>query len=203
MWRGLLILALVSGCGKGKHTDEGDADADADADSDTDTDTDADSDTDTDTDTDADTDGPLCDQDLVGALSPASECLTQTIACGETVEGTTEGGLSYYDYQTYNTYHCLGTWGTGVNWDASDQVFEFEQTDHQVATFAIETCDGMGLHAIRKEWDTCPTLDIVPICTAGEEQVQTFTIDDPATYWIVVDAIDGYEGNFRLTVTCE
>ena len=220
---GWLLAALVLGCSnKLTPGDAGPNGGDTDVSVENDTDTDADTDSDTDSDTDTDTSGdPLCTTDLTGLFPdlgdlPDSayqdgECVTQSLGCGDEIEGTTVGGSTYYDKDSYQKWRCLSDFGTNEGWEEPERIFEIYVED-TVATVTLETpCGGLGLFRLRSE-DVCPPTTYDKTCGGSKEgvsaDVQTLQLIQssaaaPSRWEVVVDGYQDFAGNFRLKVTCE
>ena len=199
----MLFAAPAVSCSNELQPVDGDADTDADADGDADADTDAD--------TDAD---PWCNADWSGNLpSPSGVCMTDNIGCGDVIEGTTEGGSTYYENTHYLAWFCRGRWDTAdTDWSASERVFQYIADAPSSATFTLEACGDLALRSV-STGDECPSSAYSKSCEASawatqwDHSTQTLEVQNPADsprrLEIVVDGLDGYEGNFRLTVQCQ
>jgi len=184
---------------------DADADADSDADADADSDADADGDSDADADTDADTESTFCESDFSGNMSPPADCITQTISCGDVLEGTTVGGSTSFDMQAYTDFQMIGPWGGGIDWDAAERAFVLSLPAYTDATVTLDDpCGDMGVRGMRT--GECPTTDYTYATQVGSHSapnvIRLNTVGTPYDYLVIVDGIDGFEGNFTLTVDC-
>ncbi len=187
-----------------------DTDTDADTDADTDSDTDADADTDADSDTDADTD---TDADIDCANPPAPEpvdalnCTTSTLACGETVRATTEGGTSQLNGADY-----ASSWGCAVVGSSSYQGGERMHAFVHPGTGSVQVeldspCEDLDLFVMRWESDeTCVRSGVsIGECEGdthnGGGAVTVYNTNE-SRYVIVVEGADGEIAPYDLRLVC-
>ena len=180
-----------------------DADADGDSDADSDSDTDADSDSDTDTDTDL-----TCDETFSTAPPGGPDCYTATLDCGETVQGTTEGGDSTFVGEDWESWYCTPNLDRH-DYGGPERVYTMFVPEGVTAYFDLETpCADLDLMVLYwQDEDVCPTsASNIRECEAGDGEGDTDDAsvwsDVGAQYLVVVDAKDGETANYELTVTC-
>ncbi|MFH1464216.1 MAG: hypothetical protein ABIO70_07505 [Pseudomonadota bacterium] len=212
----LLLSALAFGlCGQtcelvkdDTDTPEGDTDTDGDTDSDTDGDTDGDTDADADSDadSDADADPTFCDDAQSEAPPAGPDCLSGSIACGESITATTVGGSQAFTWSEYEDWYCLVPEGT---YDASERVYAFEAPGESVASFELYSpCDDLDLVVIRWEDESaCPAPGAgIHECEADTSpaggEIPVVYSDRDSRYLVVVDGKNVAEANFTLSVTC-
>jgi hypothetical protein len=204
-----LLPSIALDCGTktdDSTTPEGDADADADGDGDTDADADGDTDADADADSDADTDPDFCDDALSDAPPSGPSCLSGTIACGESVTATTEGGSEHFRAVHYEAFYCLVPDGL---YTGPERVYAIELEGDVLATFSLYSpCGDLDLVVLRDdEAGPCPAEDqLLTECeadvSAGSGSTSVWT-DRPSRYLVIVDGKDPLEANFELSVSCE
>jgi hypothetical protein len=168
--------------------------------------TDADVDTDTDADTDTDVD-PFCDDALSTDAPAGPDCVTETIACGDEIEATTEGGSEQFVGDDYTHFFCF------VNvynraYDAAERVYALDLPAGTTATITADAvCDDVDLAVMFwADEDRCPTYDDGLSNCEGDDRDGS---DDAVVSWdvdsrwlIVVEPKYGEPTNFRLRVDC-
>jgi hypothetical protein len=227
MGRMVGLVVLCAGCGdewflsgdKGDDDDStsvsdettpGDADADADADSD------ADSDTDTDTDADCPLD---CDGDPIATPDPGSgvgACVTETVQCGDVVEGTLVGGSQVYDYDFWLLVGELDAlFGEYTALDGPERVYTMRVEPGQVVRATFETCFDLWANWVLMgdtggafcDTDTYYTAgvfegDATTGCPYGWYTERLNSGSSPYDLELIVEGLYGATGNYRLTVEC-
>ncbi len=209
----LLLLLGLPACDEkpddtGPDTPEGDTDTDTDADGDTDADADGDTDADgdADADTDADTDPDFCAEVLPSPAPTGPDCITGSIACGETVTSTTEGGSTHFGWQHYENFYCLVP---EDNYESPERVYEIELEGSVLATFELYSpCGDLDLIVLRQdEAGPCPDPDqLLTECesdtSSGSGSTEVWT-DRTSRYLVIVDGKTTVEENFEISVACE
>ncbi len=240
IWLSVLLFGACSDPVKGGNPDtvppvddtgptDTDTDTDADTDTDTDTDADADSDADADADTDADTDVDTADTGLStgdpldcyadyqsgtpneGAAG-LGVCITEQIACGDVIYGSTNGASNYY---TYDDWYSIGAVGTLLNeqdaFDGPDRSYVYiGQGQGQVISVRVESCMNTWafwlLHG-DVNYEVCDVGSTGGYFEYGSEFDQ-FTNRlgpvNPGTYdtEFVIEGLYGATGNYKMTVEC-
>lgn len=160
-----------------------------------------------------DTGGPvdtaLCDETFPTDAPPGPDCLTSTLACGDEVEGTTEGGSNVMTFDNWEGWFCTPNLDRH-DYDGPERVFRIFVPEATTATFSLETpCDDLDLFVFYwQDDDSCPTAgNGILECEAGDstsdrEDASVWS-DVGAWYLVAVDAKDGGTANFRLSVACQ
>ncbi|MCB9794857.1 MAG: hypothetical protein H6741_19300 [Alphaproteobacteria bacterium] len=160
---------------------------------------------------DSGTPGPLdvdCDLDAYSTAAPAGPgCLSGTIACGETVYGTTDGGDNLMEADLYRASFCFVPYG---DYDGPERVYALEIPRDTRATVHIDTSCTDLAHAIMRwpDEDRCPYGDqfLISECEgddAGSGGTEVLEIFNPGRFLVVIDGDAGVTGNFGIQVECE
>jgi hypothetical protein len=151
-------------------------------------------------------DAGACAERTPGAVS-GPDCVSGSIACGESVEGTTAGGTSVFDAKNYQAWYCLVSAG---GYDGAERVFSFVQPADSVATITLRSpCADLDLFVMAwNEADRCPSDEtILSTCevddAAGGGVVTDLWSSHETRYLVVVDGKTSDEDNFELSVSCE
>lgn len=213
----VLSAALVVGCSR--NIDVGDDTGTDDTGTD---DTGEDSDTSTDSDSDTETgggdSGGLDCQATYSTPDPFGgtgddACLTQTLSCGDDFFQSTEGGTtiadSVYDQPSDGGFWACSPGVVGVNadWSAAERFYELDIPPDTSVTLRLDAkCGDLFIRAIRSETPCDVTHEHNCWLPSISGSKQTLQLTNPATvshrYDVVVDGVDGFEGNFRLEVDC-
>jgi hypothetical protein len=209
--RPALLLSLLLAC-QGEPSfvvPTGGADADTDADADADADVDADTDADADVDTDVE---PAVDCTPGAYPTPApgadgEACLTETIACGDTVYGTNVGGSLHYGAGPGDQFEqCAGSSG-GTDFDGPERVYRLETDPGTLAVnITMDSCTDSEM-MIHRSADACPVGRIAACSylTSGTDRQQSETsvlVTGTGVLNLVVEGIGNDGGNFTFTVEC-
>jgi hypothetical protein len=194
---GVALFALLGvtplGCDDGflSFDDTGNEEADAD------TDTDADSDSDVEVD---------CDEDLGTPPIGGSDCVSDTLGCGDTIVSTTLGGSNAFDGDDYQTWFCAIA--TENDYDGPERVYTFEHPGTGDVTFSLSTpCEDLDLVVMAWADASCPTSDTsINECeiASGGGSSDSVTIWNPSKvgYLVVVEGLGGEEAPFALSAAC-
>lgn len=150
-----------------------------------------------------------------GADSELGSCYQQELKCGDVITDTTVGGAQGFSYATYESWFCLGYPGIARNYDAPERSYYFHHPeDINKVTLRLTTpeeCEGeLSLRAI---W-----VDDAEECISASDDkpgdcTAAFSGDDGSDYIdntypdyqyrLIVDGLDGAQGDFTLSVECE
>ncbi len=137
---------------------------------------------------------------------PARGCVSGTLTCGATVQGTTLGGDSAWDDAFYSKAFCFPA---GDRHSGSERVYLLELPELTEATVKL-TSDCVDLDLVGVAWNYdgtgCPALGhAIPECEGdnkrggGQVKLQAFK---PRTYLVGIDGKAGAVGPYTLTVSC-
>lgn len=146
-----------------------------------------------------------CDAEV--PQDPPVGCLSGTLRCGDTIEGTTVGGESRWDDSFYAGKFCFPAfWGHG----GPERAYLFQAPAHTGVTIRLQSdCADLDLIAVSYGYSgTCPDLDhAVGACEgddkSGGGRVYIESLQRGATWVIGVDGKGGEVGPFRLKVDCQ
>lgn len=154
-------------------------------------------------DTAATTVSEFCQESLDTTAPPGPACLQDTIACGETVTGTTQGGASLWDKDFHQSNFCFVA---GTDYDGAERMWGFHQAAYTETVVTLDHCSDAALSVM--SWadpETCPEAGgTVNRCEGSNLSNQVTFYTDRDQYWVIgVDTAAGDEGNFSLTVACD
>lgn len=146
------------------------------------------------------------DCDMKKGRAPRDGCRTKVISCGDTVHGNTQGGRANFEDEFYVAKYCLpGKHG----YHGKERVYTLELPPNTGANIFMDTdCGDLDLFAFRWQYDgKCPTSShAIAECEAdgddGDGVVHIETVNNPGSYFVVVDGKAGVEAPFALTVEC-
>jgi hypothetical protein len=146
-----------------------------------------------------------CDK-VVSAAAPIS-CVSGRIECGQTIEGTTEGGDSRWDDDFYAAKFCIPALD---GHPGPERVYVLEAPAQAgVDVKLVSDCVDLDIIGLRFNYNgTCPGMDhAIPQCEGddhrggGRIHIETF---DRREQWLIgVDGKGGATGTFRLSVECD
>jgi len=148
---------------------------------------------------------PALDCDSTYDQPTPDRCLSGTIKCGDTIEGTTEGGQSLWDDAFYSAKFCMPA---GNRHHGAERVYRLDVPESQDVRIKLQSdCVDLDVVAVAWAYDgSCPTeAHIVNECEGddheggGRIRINTFRA---RTYLVGVDGKDGATGPFRLSVAC-
>ena len=147
----------------------------------------------------------FCDRNLSDAAPGGPDCVSQTISCGQTLEGRTKGGSTQFEESTYDPWFC----GVGFPSDYSgpERVYLLDVDVSTLIDVSLDSpCSEVDLIAIHWNDDTCPYPGVgISECENswdnGNDSLQLFT-DGAYRFFIVVEPRSANDTNFRLTVDC-
>lgn len=153
-----------------------------------------------------------CDADY-GTPPPDNGCVTATMSCGDSqIFDMAGAGSSRLDGRAYSS----GGWAcwpvTAGDYQGGERFIRFDHPGREdapaVATIILESpCADLDLFAFWWESNSCPSSGAAPgECEAdvdpGGGAVEIWN-NSPRSYLIGVEAADGSEGPFRVTIQCE
>lgn len=151
-------------------------------------------------------DDEFCRESFSTAPPGGPDCQTATISCGQTLTGTTEGGLSQLGGDSYLDWFCEPT---PDRYGGPERVYLLVLEGRAVAHINLDSpCTDLDLMVMHYgDEDTCPSPGAGISECEGAEQVGddkvTVTAFERYAFYIVVDGKGGDTGNFRLSVECE
>ncbi len=155
--------------------------------------------------TDASEPNLACDDSL--AVPRASGCAIQSIACGETVEGSNEGQAGHFDDAFYRAKFCTPR---SADYESSPEaVYALTVPAEMQADVYLDTpCEDLDLFSIR--WphaDRCPTSststgECEGSTKEGQDTVRIVAVGRDEKHLVWADGKQGNIGNFRMRVEC-
>jgi hypothetical protein len=136
---------------------------------------------------------------------PPNACLSGTLNCGETLEGTTVNGETNWSDDFYAGAFCFPA---GDNREGPERVYLLKAPANQDIDIKLQSdCVDLDLVALAWTYEgTCPGVNhLVPECEGdakpggGRVRLNTFKERD---YLVAVEGKHGATGPFRLTVEC-
>ncbi len=152
------------------------------------------------------TDAEFCDQRLSSAPPGGPDCQTGTLVCGDSVTGTTEGGLSQLGGSSYLDWFCDPTPDA---YAGPERVYLFVMEGRGQATVTLESpCVDLDLMVMHYgDEANCPSPGAgISECEASEKSgVDTVVVSafERYAFYVVVDGKNGNTGNYRLSVSCD
>ena len=148
-----------------------------------------------------------CD-DTPGPPHSGSSCVTETIACGETVAISTRGGTDVLESSFYESATCFIPYS---DYDGPERVYELILDGGgapMTATVTLDSpCEDLSLATFFWTEDECPegTAHNINSCdgggaSSGDSATLYTTGEDPDRYLIAVDGDE--EAAFMLSVSC-
>lgn len=151
---------------------------------------------------------PVCDAAPAPDTIAGPDCVTDTIACGDELEATTEGGSSAYVGDDYTHSFCF------VNvynhtYAGNERVYALELPADVTADVTLEApCADVDLAVLLwPDTDRCPTYDDgVAVCEGddqeGDDAVSVSWGDEASRWLVVVEPKLPADTPFRLRVEC-
>lgn len=144
-----------------------------------------------------------CDAPVSDA--PPKGCLTDTLRCGQTVEGTIVGGESNWNDDFYAGIFCFPA---GDDRSGPERVYLLKAPANQDVQIKLQSdCVDLDLAALAWAYEgTCPGVNhLIPECEGdakpgdGNIRLNVFKERD---YLVAVEGKRGKTGTYRLTVEC-
>lgn len=133
------------------------------------------------------------------------ECVTAAISCGETVQGTIEGGSTAFDNQYEHAFEWCSGHSTGDQTDGPERVYRLDvPANTRWVHPRLASCEAMQLLWYQTS-EVCPSTRVN--CSyvhvdGGTDQEQDILLGDSGVIWFVVEQLSGEPANFALTVDC-
>ncbi|MBM4393818.1 MAG: hypothetical protein FJ090_22050, partial [Deltaproteobacteria bacterium] len=137
---------------------------------------------------------------------PARGCISGTLACGATVQGTTLGGDSAWDDTFYSKAFCFPA---GDRHSGSERVYLLDLPALTEATVTLKSdCVDLDLVGVAWAYDGtgCPAVGhAIPECEGdnkrggGQVKLQAF---NARSYLVGIDGKAGAVGPYTVSVTC-
>jgi hypothetical protein len=147
----------------------------------------------------------FCSKKLDSTTPGGPDCVTDTISCGQTIQGTTKGGLSVLNEDLYDSWFC--GYPAPSSFEGAERVYILDLDGaYDIHVSLSSPCKEVDLLAIHFESERCP-YENVPIseCEAawkdGDDQ-QTLYTDRAYRFFLVVESRSGDPTNFELSVDC-
>ena len=140
---------------------------------------------------------------------PVKGCVTNEVACGDVIEGTTIGGVNTFGDTFYQQAMCTPQRNDYER--SPEAIYKLRLDGNVKAVIRLDSnCEDLDHFAIAWEGARCPTekhAQSVHECEMsdypeGGKQLVVTTVDKPQTYLVGVDGKYGAAANFRLTIEC-
>jgi hypothetical protein len=132
-------------------------------------------------------------------------CVTATLACGETVRGTVEGGSSVLSNESGQAFEWCSGHSTGSELAGPERVYRVDVGEENTyASVRLASCEPLQLlwyqtsQACPAEHVTCSYVTV----DGAVDQREDILLSGSGILWFVVEGIEGTSGNFELTVDC-
>lgn len=133
-------------------------------------------------------------------------CVTDEIACGQTLRGTIRGGSDVLENAPDHTFEqCSGQGPFGDPLDGPERVYKVDTTGYDTVSVRLVSCERLQLLWY---WtaDGCPqdTLGACSYVTVDGSTDQSEDILLPAynVLWFAIEGLAGSDGNYELHVEC-
>ena len=132
--------------------------------------------------------------------------MTREISCGDAFTSTTEGNDNHFDIGVYEDWFCVPS--LGDDFRGGDIVYAFDHPgDGDAYIYFDSPCEDLTIFAMYwADEDTCPVEgNYIQECeTTTQSMPGAIRIwnNEPRRYLIVVDANEGVEGDFGISVEC-
>lgn len=136
------------------------------------------------------------------------DCVTAELVCGDTVVGTTEGGLSEYDDKFYSGDSFCSS--LPDNYSGSERAYRFAMPANAEAVVSLDSACGGDMDLIAIRWPdehTCPNIHhSISQCdeddSSGDGQLELYSDKHARNFLLVVEGKDGEDGEFGLKIDC-
>lgn len=136
------------------------------------------------------------------------DCFSGTLACGETLEASTEGGASQFASEDYTSNFCFPNLDQS-SYAGPERVYLVALESGVEGVISVSAdCAALGVAVMRwSDATTCPVETAVPSCEGDEGTGGTsiaFGGFESSNQWVVVvDTRDEESAAFRLVLTCD
>jgi hypothetical protein len=151
-----------------------------------------------------------CEDLADGGPVEGPDCVTDTIQCGQTVIGSTRGGVQRFDTRFYEAHFC--TPATTDHNGGEERVYRLEVPAGEWRTFVWLDTPCADLDVFGMPWGEpeCPTSgSTIPRCEGNEkrgttpEEIELVSQSrQPTTWLLVVEGKGAEEGAFALQTLC-
>lgn len=132
-------------------------------------------------------------------------CVTQEIACGETILATVEGGSTVFSNASGMAFEQCSGHSTGTELAGPERVYKLTM-DASVTyvTPRLRSCQPLQLlwyqtgNACPEEHVLCSYITV----DGSVDQTDDILLAGSGVLWFIVEGIDGTTGNFELSVEC-
>lgn len=132
-------------------------------------------------------------------------CVTATVACGETVQGTIAGGSTVFSNESGQAFEWCSGHSTGSQLAGPERVYRVETgPDDTYVSVRLGSCEPLQLLWYQTTL-ACPAerVNCSYVTVDGSvNQSEDILLSGSGVVWFVVEGIDGTDGNFSLTVDC-
>ena len=147
-----------------------------------------------------------CDNPPDAPMWDAGTCITDELACGESITAVNTGGPSMLDGSEYASFWACAVVGN-QDYEGSEQHFFFTHPGTGDVTIGLDSpCEDLDLFVIRWDGGSCVRegLSIIECDGAVGSGGGSVTIwnNTPSGYVIVVDGPKGEEGPYAVSLTC-
>lgn len=149
----------------------------------------------------------LCDEPQDESAPAGPACVTDSIACGETLTGTTVGGSEVMSDALYTSAFCFVPF---EDYDGPERVYALDLPADTLATITASfPCGDMGFAAMRwEDTGSCPNEGSGVVLCEGLQygsggSVTITPFDSDTRHLLVIDTPAGASGEFQLRVGCE
>jgi len=152
--------------------------------------------------------GGDCDDTSLAEAPLDRACITQDLACGQTIDGHTGGGTKQWNGDFYRSKFC--TPADSGTYEGFERVYFLPTpAEHEVRVKLDSPCKDLDLFLVTwSSADTCPGMGhAISTCesdiTSGGGHVMTQNINNSYSYLVAVEGKRGEAAPFTLTVECE
>jgi hypothetical protein len=136
------------------------------------------------------------------------DCVTAELVCGDTIVGTTEGGLSEYDDHFYSGDSFCSS--LPDNYSGPERAYRFEMPANAEAVIYLDSACGGDLDLIAMRWpetDSCPNIHhSLGQCdeddAKGDGRLELYSDKHARNFVLVVEGKDGIGGEFGIKIDC-
>lgn len=132
-------------------------------------------------------------------------CVTDEIACGQTVRGTIRGGSTVFANEPDLAWEqCSGQGPFGDDLGGPERVYRVDTAGYDYVSVRLVSCERTQLLWYQTA-QVCPeeTLICSYITVDGStDQSDDIVLSGSGVMWFVVEGLAGADGNFELTVEC-
>ena len=149
--------------------------------------------------------GGFCSQHLSTSAPGGPDCVTDTISCGQQIEGRIQGGEANLEESMYEDWFCGYPFPS--DYSGPERVYLLDVDQSTLIDVTLESpCDEVDLIAIHWTDNDCPRQGVgISECESswdnGDDFLELYT-DRAYRFYLVVEPRRGSDANFRLSVEC-